>query len=196
MPCVLYEQAILSAREHVFVQNEGLAYEVAAKFFITMAESDPGMHATHSSGGAGWRAMWQCTHSIGSPALKALARQHLVGSDAERVEIATGVDRSAHPPGLFRCHVGERARDDFGRRRRLVLAGQPRGDAETGEPDAAVAVSTRMLAHLSRYGSAPARAAGRRSRPAGQECARIPSPGSVARATARAARHQGQPAPA
>jgi PAS domain S-box-containing protein len=29
----LYEQAIRSAREHGFVQNEGLAYEVAAKFY-------------------------------------------------------------------------------------------------------------------------------------------------------------------
>jgi hypothetical protein len=29
----LYEQAIQSAREHGFVQNEGLAYEVAAKFY-------------------------------------------------------------------------------------------------------------------------------------------------------------------
>ncbi|MEA2986032.1 MAG: hypothetical protein QOD94_2286, partial [Alphaproteobacteria bacterium] len=31
----LYEKAILSAREHGFVQNEGLAYEVAARFYLT-----------------------------------------------------------------------------------------------------------------------------------------------------------------
>ena len=30
----LYEQAIQSAREHSFVQNEGLAYEVAARFYL------------------------------------------------------------------------------------------------------------------------------------------------------------------
>src|ERR1700719_710684 len=29
----LYEEAIRSAREHGFVQNEGLAYEVAARFY-------------------------------------------------------------------------------------------------------------------------------------------------------------------
>jgi hypothetical protein len=29
----LYEQAIRSAREHGFVQNEGLAHEVAARFY-------------------------------------------------------------------------------------------------------------------------------------------------------------------
>ena len=65
------------------------------------------------------------------------ARQHLVEDDAERVEIAAGVDRAVHPPGLFRRHIGERARDHLRRCRRLVLAGQTRGDAEAGQPDAA-----------------------------------------------------------
>ena len=32
-PCGLYEQAIQSAREHGFVQNEGVAHEVAARFY-------------------------------------------------------------------------------------------------------------------------------------------------------------------
>jgi hypothetical protein len=36
----LYEQAILSARDHGFVQNEGLAHEVAARFYaVRGAES-------------------------------------------------------------------------------------------------------------------------------------------------------------
>ena len=53
------------------------------------------------------------------------------------VEIAAGIDRAVHPPSLLRRHIGERAGDDLGRRGRLVLAGQPRGDAEAGQPDAA-----------------------------------------------------------
>jgi hypothetical protein len=31
----LYEKAIRSARDHGFVQNEALAYEVAARFYLT-----------------------------------------------------------------------------------------------------------------------------------------------------------------
>ena len=30
----MYEQAIQSAREHGFVQNEGLAHEMAARFYL------------------------------------------------------------------------------------------------------------------------------------------------------------------
>ena len=64
-------------------------------------------------------------------------RQHLVENDAERVEIAAGIDRAVHPSGLFGRHVGERAGDGLGRLGRLPLARQTRGDAETGEPDLA-----------------------------------------------------------
>ena len=64
-------------------------------------------------------------------------RQHLVENDAERIEIAAGIDRAVHPSGLFRRHIGKRAGDNLGRRRRLVLAGQPRGDAKARQPDAA-----------------------------------------------------------
>ncbi len=46
------------------------------------------------------------------------ARQHLVQSDAQRVEIAAGIDRSIHAPGLFRGHVGKGAGNEFRRRRR------------------------------------------------------------------------------
>ena len=37
------------------------------------------------------------------------ARKHLVQSDAQRVEIAAGIHRTIHAPGLFRGHVGEGA---------------------------------------------------------------------------------------
>ena len=67
------------------------------------------------------------------------AREHLVQRDAEGVEIAAGVDRAVHPPGLFGCHVGKRTGDDFGRLGRLPLAGQARGDAEPGQPHSPVA---------------------------------------------------------
>ena len=66
------------------------------------------------------------------------AREHLVERDAERVEVAAGVDRAVHPPGLFRRHIGERAGDDLGRLGRLPLARQARGDAETGQPTSSV----------------------------------------------------------
>ena len=62
------------------------------------------------------------------------AGQHLVEGDAQRVEIAAGVHRAVHAPGLFRGHVGERAGDDLGRLGRQALAGQPRRDAEAGKP--------------------------------------------------------------
>ena len=66
------------------------------------------------------------------------AREHLVERDAEGVEIAAGVDRAVHPPGLFGCHVGKRAGDGLGRLGRLPLAGQARGDAEPGEPHVSI----------------------------------------------------------
>ena len=62
------------------------------------------------------------------------AGEHLVERDAERVEVAAGVDRAVHPPGLFGRHVGKRSGDDLGRLGRLALAGQARSDAEPGEP--------------------------------------------------------------
>ena len=46
------------------------------------------------------------------------ARKHLVQSDAQRIEIAAGIHRSIHAPGLFRGHVGEGAGNDFRRRGR------------------------------------------------------------------------------
>ena len=45
------------------------------------------------------------------------ACEHLVQRDAQRVEIAEGIDRSVHPAGLFRRHIRQRAGDDFGRSR-------------------------------------------------------------------------------
>ena len=39
---------------------------------------------------------------------------HFVEHDAERVEVAARIDRSVQPPGLFRRHVGQRARDYLG----------------------------------------------------------------------------------
>ena len=34
------------------------------------------------------------------------ARKHLVQGDAQRIEIAAGINRAIHAPGLFRGHVG------------------------------------------------------------------------------------------
>ena len=65
------------------------------------------------------------------------AGQHLVQGDAQGVEIAAGIDRAIHAPGLFRGHVGKRAGNDLRRRGRLALAWQPGRDAEAGEPNVA-----------------------------------------------------------
>ncbi|HUB14632.1 MAG TPA: hypothetical protein VMB34_21965 [Acetobacteraceae bacterium] len=52
------------------------------------------------------------------------AGEHPVERDAEGVEVAASINRTVHPPGLFRRHVGQRAGDEFGRLGRLPLAGQ------------------------------------------------------------------------
>ena len=62
------------------------------------------------------------------------ARKHLVQSNAQRVEIAAGIHRAIHAPGLFRGHVGKCAGNDFRRSRRLALARHLGRDAKTGEP--------------------------------------------------------------
>ena len=61
-------------------------------------------------------------------------REHLVEGNAQRIEIAAGVDRAVHSPGLFRCHVGERSGDHFGRLWSSMLSRQTRSNAEPGEP--------------------------------------------------------------
>ena len=72
-------------------------------------------------------------HRIGRAERQA-AGEHLIERDAERIEVAAGVDRAVHPPGLFGRHVGQRAGDDLRRLGRLTLARQTRGDAEPGKP--------------------------------------------------------------
>ena len=59
------------------------------------------------------------------------AQQHLVESDAKRVEVAPGIDGTVHSSGLFGRHIGERARDRFRWGRDLALTLKTRGDAES-----------------------------------------------------------------
>ncbi len=63
-------------------------------------------------------------------------RQHLVEGNAQRIEIAAGVDGAVHSSGLFGCHVGERSGDHLGRLRSSMLPGQARSNPEPGEPRA------------------------------------------------------------
>ena len=65
------------------------------------------------------------------------AGKHFVQRHAQRVEIAAGIHRAIHAPGLFGGHVSKGAGNDFGRRGRLALARQPGRDAKAGEPDVA-----------------------------------------------------------
>ena len=69
------------------------------------------------------------------------SREHLVQSDAQRVEIAASIDRSIHAPGLFRGHVSKRTGNRFRRCRRLALARQSGRDAKAGEAYVAGAVN-------------------------------------------------------
>jgi len=78
-----------------------------------IAETEPGRFFNRSLCGAGGLAIWQCTHSIGSVAVKGRTPVNLVQRDAYGVEIAAGVDRSVHPPGLFGRHVGKRTGGHF-----------------------------------------------------------------------------------
>ena len=59
-------------------------------------------------------------HGIGSRK-RQRAGEHLVKCDAERVEVAAGIDRTIHPSGLFRRHVGECTGDGLRRLGRLSL---------------------------------------------------------------------------
>ena len=99
---------------------------------MMMAESAAGMPANRSAGGTGLlRDMaMDPFHRIGR-AERQCAGEHLIERDAERIEVAAGIDRAVHPSGLFGGHVGERAGDGLGRLGRLALARQTRGDAET-----------------------------------------------------------------
>ena len=101
-----------------------------------IAETGAGTSFNRSLGGTGCLAMWQCTHSIGSEAVNGRRPgQHLVKRDAERVEIAPGIDRAVHSPGLFGRHVGECSGDELGRFGRLALARKARSDPEARQPD-------------------------------------------------------------
>jgi hypothetical protein len=61
------------------------------------------------------------------------ARNHFVKRYSKRAEIAACVDRTIHPPGLLRRHVGECSCDELGRSRQLTFARKTRGDIETRE---------------------------------------------------------------
>jgi hypothetical protein len=61
------------------------------------------------------------------------ARNHFVKRHSKGVEVAACVDRTIHPPGLLRRHVGECSCDELGRSRQLAFARKTRGDIETLE---------------------------------------------------------------
>src|SRR5262245_40872554 len=63
-----------------------------------------------------------------------LSGEHLVQSDAERVEIAARIDRTIHATGLLRRHVGECSRDELWRLVCLALARKTRGNAKASQP--------------------------------------------------------------
>ena len=65
-----------------------------------------------------------------------LAGRQFVEDDAERVEVAAGVNRPVHPAGLLRRHVGECSRNELRRFRQTTLAREARRNAESPQPDA------------------------------------------------------------
>ena len=99
---------------------------------MTIAETGAGTFFNRSPGGTGCPGDMAVHpfHGIGRGERQD-AGEHLVERDAERVEVAAGIDRAIHPSGLFGRHVGECAGDGLGRLGRLALARKARGDAET-----------------------------------------------------------------
>ena len=125
---------------------------------MTIAESGSGMSATRSLGRQRLPrdVAVDPLHRIGGRE-RQRSREHLVEGDAERVEIAAGIDRAVHPPGLFRRHVGERPGDHLRRLGGLALARQTRGDAEAGQPDAVPVVIHQDVGRLDVLMDEPAR---------------------------------------
>ena len=76
-------------------------------------------------------------HGIGSGKGQG-ADEHLIERDAERVEIAAGIDRAVHAPGLFGGHASEGPGDELRRLGHLPFARQARCDAEPCQPDLSV----------------------------------------------------------
>jgi len=61
-------------------------------------------------------------------------REHFVKGNAERIEIAPGIDGTIHSSGLLRCHVGECPCYKLRRFGRLAFAWKPRSDTKTRQP--------------------------------------------------------------
>jgi hypothetical protein len=72
-------------------------------------------------------------HGIGGSE-RQTAREHLVQADAQRVEIAAGINRAIHAAGLFWRHIGEGAGNDLRRRGCLTLVRKLGRNSEAGEP--------------------------------------------------------------
>src|SRR5437868_4688767 len=101
---------------------------------MIIAESGSGT-AARSPGGAGWRAMWQWTHSRGvGGGKRQRTRKHLVQDDVQRVEIAAGINRAIHSARLFGRHIGKGAGNDLRRRGHRALVRQLGRNPEASEP--------------------------------------------------------------
>ena len=85
------------------------------------------------------------------------AREHFIEGGAQGVEVAAGIDRPVHSPGLFRRHIGERAGDHLRRLGALLLARQAGGDSETGEADAVPVLTHQNVGRLDIFMDEPAR---------------------------------------
>src|SRR6202166_940151 len=59
---------------------------------------------------------------------------HFVECHSESIEIAPGIDRAIHSPGLFGSHIGECSGDGLGRTGRLALTQKARCNPKTHEP--------------------------------------------------------------
>ncbi len=62
-------------------------------------------------------------------------REHFIESDTKGIKVAAQVDRTIHPPGLLRRHVGQCACDSL---HGMAFTGQPRSQAKARQPSAAI----------------------------------------------------------
>ena len=132
----LYEQAIRSAREHGFVQNEGLAYEVAARFYNARgcrdianalsperqvllsplgrrrqgAAARSALSAFDRSG----RASSHGDHWLPDPAARCRERRQSLSGGVQRDRLAEA-DRAADDDRARECRRGSRPSDTAGR---------------------------------------------------------------------------------
>jgi len=153
----LYEQAIRSARENSFIQNEGLAYEVAARFYA--ARGFEAFSKAYLQNARSCYLRWGADGKVRQMDLKypnltppppaRLGSDRTIGTPVERLDLATVVKVSQAVSGEIRFDrlIGvlmETALENAGAERGLLIL--PRGEEMWIEAEASTA-EDRVVVH-------------------------------------------------